>query len=52
MPMIHVLLEQIGETPPNDFLVNAQMKAQKKEFQRKQDEGFAELKGRIRKRKA
>lgn len=53
MPMIHVLLGQIGETPPNDFLVNAQLKAQMEHTKREQKSALSGLKvtsGKVRKR--
>ena len=53
LPMIHVLLEQIGETPPHDFLANAQIKAQIESAKREQQSAFATLpvvKGKVRRR--
>lgn len=34
IPMLFCLLEEIGETPPQDFLVNAQIKAQMEQARR------------------
>lgn len=53
MPMIHVLLEQIGETPPQDFLANAQFKAQVEHAKREQmgaAAGLPIVKGKVRRR--
>lgn len=53
MPMLFCLMEQIGETPPQDFLVNAQMKAaaEKVETEKKGALGqFEVTKGKVRRR--
>ncbi len=53
MPMIHVLLGQIGETPPQDFLANAQLKAQverAKQEQRSSLAGLPIVKGKVKRR--
>lgn len=53
MPMIHALLEQIGEIPPHDFLANAQIKAQAERIDRERQSALATLptkKGSVRRR--
>jgi hypothetical protein len=51
--MIHTLLEQIGETPPQDLLANAQIKAQIEKGRREQQStlaGLPTVKGKVRRR--
>lgn len=53
MPMIHVLLEQIGQTPPQDLLANAQLKAQIETAKREQQASIGSMpivKGKVRRR--
>ena len=53
LPMIHTLLAQIGETPPQDLLSNAQVKAQAEMAKREQKSAMAGLpivKGKVRRR--
>lgn len=51
--MIQELLKQIGETPPQDMLANAQMRAameKHKAEQRSTMQGLSVVKGRVRRR--
>lgn len=53
MPMIFVLLEQIGEIPPSDFLMNAQIKARAESLKREQRsaiDSFPKVQGKVRSR--
>ena len=54
MPMIFCLIDQIGETPPHDFLANAQMKAAQRKAMQDQKSALGQIgvtKGKVRRKK-
>lgn len=43
MPMIHCLMEEIGEMPPQDILSNAQLKAAQQRAEAEKNAALAEF---------